>query len=135
MTSGAASSTFEPRRLPRAWRWAGIVMRALHMAAVVALGAALMGAPRVLPMSIVGSTLLITGVMLFALELWKTRDHWRQVAGLAALAKLVLIVWMIADHARALPLFWVLLLWSTVFAHAPASLRHAQLWGGGAPPR
>lgn len=134
MPSAAASSPFEPRKLPRAWRWAGIALRALHMAAVVVLGAVLMGAPRKLPMSIVGSTLLFTGVLLFALELWKSRDHWRQVAGLAALAKLLLIAWMIADHARALPLFWLLLLWSTVFAHAPASLRHAHPWGG-APPR
>ncbi len=135
MSNGVAASTVEPRKLPRAWRWAGIVLRALHLWAVVVLGAVLMGAPRALPMSIVGSTLLITGVLLFALELWKSRDHWRQVAGLAALAKLLLIVWMLADHARALPLFWLLLLWSTVFAHAPASLRHAHLWGGDAPPR
>jgi uncharacterized membrane protein HdeD (DUF308 family) len=85
-----------------------------------------MGAPRALPMSIVGAALLISGVLLFALELWKSRDHWRQVAGLAALAKLCLIVWMLADRGRALPLYWVLLLWSVVFSHAPASLRHAQ---------
>ena len=103
------------------------MLRALHLAAVVVLGAVLMGAPRPLPMSIVGSTLLFTGVLLFALELWKSRDHWRQVAGVATLGKLALVAWILGDHARALPLFWLLLLWSVVFSHAPASLRHAQL--------
>ncbi len=114
-----------PRRtLPRSWRWFGIAARALHLMAIVLLGSVVFGAPPWLPTSWVGVTLLVSGIVLFALEQWKTREHVAQFAGAGQIAKLALVAWMIFDPARAATLFLVIVAWSAVFAHAPAGFRH-----------
>jgi hypothetical protein len=118
---------FHTRLLPRTWRWFGIVMRAVHLVAVILLGAALLGAPPRLSVAWVGSTLLVTGVLMFALEQWKTQEHMFQLAGAGQIAKLALVAWMMLDPSRATALFWLILLWSAVFAHAPAGFRHAPI--------
>jgi len=118
---------YHARLLPRAWRWFGIVMRALHLVAVVMLGAALLGARPPISAPWVGSTLLVTGALMFALEQWKTPDHVFQLAGAGQLFKLALVGWMMFDLSRAVALFWLIVVWSAVFAHAPAGFRHTHL--------
>jgi hypothetical protein len=120
-------AAFHARLLPRTWRWLGIVMRALHLVAVVLLGAALLGAPRGVSQVWVGSTLLATGALMFALEQWKTREHVFQLAGAGQVAKLALVAWMMLDPSRAVALLWLIVVWSAVFAHAPAGFRHMHL--------
>ncbi len=117
----------DARPLPRSWRWFGIALRALHLIAVVLLGAALLGAPPRLPAPLVGGVLLATGALLFALEQWKTREHVFQLAGAGQIAKLAFVAWMTLDASRATTLFWLVIVWSAVFAHAPASFRHTHL--------
>jgi len=120
-------AAYHARLLTRPWRWFGIVARSLHLVAVVLLGAALLGAPpRVSPV-MVGMTLLVTGALLFALEQWKTREHLFQLAGAGQIAKLALVAWMMFDPSRATALFWLTVVWSAVFAHAPAGFRHTHL--------
>ena len=99
----------------------------MHLAAVVLLGATILGAPPRASAVLTGAVLLATGVALFALELWKTTDHVRQLAGASTFVKLALIAWMLLDPPRAQGLFWLIVLWSVVFAHAPASFRHAHV--------
>lgn len=118
---------FEPRRLPPAWRWTGVAARAVHLVAVVLLGAALLGAPAGARASWAGAALLATGAVMFALEQWKTREHVFQLAGAGQVAKLAAVAWMIGDPARAAPLYWLIVVWSAVFAHAPAGFRHTDL--------
>ncbi|MGE5339324.1 MAG: hypothetical protein ACM3PU_15960 [Gemmatimonadota bacterium] len=114
-----------PRRtLPRFWRWFGIVARALHLMAIVLLGSVVFGAPPRLPVAWVGVTLLASGIVLFALEQWKTREHVAQLAGAGQIAKLALVAWMIVDPSRAAVLFLLVVAWSALFAHAPAGFRH-----------
>jgi hypothetical protein len=109
------------------WRWFGIGARAIHMAAIVLLGATIMGAaPRMSPM-VTGALLLASGVALLALETWKTPRHLRQFAGAGMVAKLVVVAWMLLAPAYGEAGFWLIVLWSVVFAHAPASFRHRRV--------
>jgi hypothetical protein len=115
------------RRLTPFWRWFGIGARAVHMAAVVLLGATVLGAAPRISMTATGALLLASGIALLALETWKTPDHLRQFAGAGMVAKLMAVVWMLFDPARGEVAFWLIVLWSVVFAHAPASFRHRRV--------
>lgn len=99
----------------------------MHMAAVVFLGVTVLGAPPRLPISVSGGALLASGLAMLALEMWKTRDHLRQLAGAGMVAKLGFVAWMLIDPARAEIAFWIIVLWSVVFAHAPAWFRHRRI--------
>lgn len=114
----------------RAQRWLGVFLRSLHLAAVILLGARLLGAPLpagwpaiALPLAV-----LMTGGALLALDLWSHHDHFFEAAGASVAAKLLLVGWMTIDPGLQLPLFWSIVLWSAIFSHAPASVRHRRLW-------
>lgn len=108
-------------------RWLGVVFRAFHLAAVVGLGAALLGAPLDSHAQAMG--VLASGAAMMGLDLWMKPLLLREWSGAALLLKLAVVAWMAVDTSLRVPLFWGLLLWSAVFAHAPASFRHAR-WGG-----
>lgn len=91
------------------------------------LGATVLGAAPRAPMLATGSALLGSGAILLALDVWKSADYLREFAGAAAVAKLALVVWMLLDPRHAETAFWFIVLWSVVFAHAPASFRHRRL--------
>ena len=131
--SSPATAEFTRRRLPAGWRWFGIGMRAIHLAAVVLLGATVLGAAPRLPLAITGVVLLASGLVLLALETWKRPAYPMQLAGAAMLAKLALIAWLVMDVTHAELAFWLVTFGSVVFAHAPASFRHRRvdaLWRG-----
>lgn len=109
-----------------ALRWLSVVLRGLHLAAVVLLGAVLLGAP--LAADGAAHSVALTGFAMLALDLWKKPGHLREVAGFAVVLKLALVVWMAFDVAARLFLFWFIVAASAVFAHAPASFRHRVLW-------
>lgn len=107
---------------PAEWRrWVGIALRSTHLAGVVWLGAALLGAP-------VGDgggwLTLLSGLGLLASELIDRRVALGELAGALVLAKLAVVGAMLHWPASALPLFWALLLLSAVSAHAPKPVRH-----------
>jgi hypothetical protein len=105
-------------------RWVIVVLRALHLVAVIALGALLLGAPGVAGWSAgsIAAAVLGSGLAMLALDLLSQRQHLRTVAGLTALLKLVLVA--VLALAPALWLFWVLVVVSAVVSHAPATFRH-----------
>jgi hypothetical protein len=111
--------------IARPRRWLHVILRGLHLAAIVALGAAILGAPVDLRRS--ATATLASGLAMLALDLWGDRDHLRNAAGLSVIAKLALVGWMVVDADNRVALFWLLLAWSALFAHAPASFRHAVL--------
>jgi hypothetical protein len=125
--STTSTSDRTVRRLPGHWRWLGIGLRAVHLGAVVLLGATLLGASPRMPGSAIGAVLLATGIVLLALEWWKEPGLLRQFAGAATIAKLGMVLLMLLDPARAEAAFWLVVLWSVVFAHAPARFRHQQI--------
>ncbi|MEW6514260.1 MAG: hypothetical protein AB1443_09675 [Pseudomonadota bacterium] len=106
-------------------RWANVILRGLHLVAVILLGAALLGAPQV--GTKVAIAVAATGFAMFALDIWRKPQHLREVAGIAVLLKLVLVGWMVFDAAAQHILFWVIVAGSAIAAHAPARFRHAIL--------
>lgn len=108
-------------------RWINVILRALHLVAVILLGAALLGAPQASTQ--VAIAVAATGLAMFALDIWRKPQHLREAAGLAVLFKLVLVGWMVFDTAAQQFLFWLIVAGSAIAAHAPARFRHAILIG------
>lgn len=113
----------------RPLRWLNVGLRGLHLAAVILLAATLLGAPPPagLPGGFAPLAVLATGVVIFGLDLWVYPGHLFEASGASVVIKLALVAWMAIDAAARLPLFWVVVFWSTLFSHAPASLRHVRL--------
>lgn len=108
-------------------RWLSVVLRGLHLVTVIALGAVLLGAPLDGHTQSLG--VLASGAAMMALDLWMKPSLLKEWSGAALLIKLAALAWMAADAALRAPLFWALVIWSAIFAHAPASFRHAIWWG------
>ncbi|MCB1914379.1 MAG: hypothetical protein KDG52_01470 [Rhodocyclaceae bacterium] len=109
---------------PPLTRWTGIVLRAVHTACVILLGAALLNGT---PSATATLLVLASGATLFALDLWQFPRHVFELSGIAVLVKLLLVALMAVDESLRLPMFWLIVLWSGVFSHAPANLRHLRL--------
>ncbi|NWG32368.1 MAG: hypothetical protein HXY29_12875 [Rhodocyclaceae bacterium] len=110
-------------------RWINVILRGLHLCAVILLGAALLGAPRASMEA--AFAVAATGFAMFALDIWRKPQHLREASGIAVLFKLVLVAWMAADAAMQPILFWLIVAGSAVSAHAPARFRHTILFGRG----
>lgn len=108
-------------------RWLDVLLRCCHLAAVILLGAALLGAP------VAGSTaaaaVAVTGLLMFALDIWSYPGQLREIAGATVLVKLLLVLWMALDENVRPVLFWVVVLGSSISSHAPARFRHWKLVG------
>jgi len=133
--SAATTSRREKRRFFLGHRWLTVVLRGLHLVAIVWLGATLHSAPQQtlgIPLSADGISLfvLISGLMIFALDLAVYPQHLREIAGLSVLLKLVLVGVLLASEELRLPIFWLIMLWSALFSHAPGSFRHHVLIPG-----
>lgn len=102
-----------------------LALRAAHLAGVVLLGAALLGGSD--PGAAIGLT-LASGAGMLASDLWADPGHLREAAGLAVLVKLVPVAAMAFVPGWAVPLFWLTLVFSVLFAHAPGALRHRRLF-------
>ncbi|RMG35012.1 MAG: hypothetical protein D6720_07920 [Gammaproteobacteria bacterium] len=116
-----------PFNLPLLRRWLDVLLRGLHLLTIVVLGAALLGAPLELRAAILA--MLGSGVTLFAIQFWGRPDLFLQWSGLSLLIKLGLVALMLVMPGTAQPLFWGILIWSVIFAHAPATFRHRRLAG------
>lgn len=106
-------------------RWLVVFLRAAHLAGVVGVGAGLLsGTAAAGPFT---GMLVISGLLMAALDAWSNPVWLREFAGLSLLVKLALLLWFAADEAARPALFWTILVFSTLFSHAPASFRHRQL--------
>ena len=106
-------------------RWLNLSLRTAHLAGVVLLGAALLGTGGITT----GAWLtLLSGVGMFAGDAWANPAHAREVAGSGVLVKLALVAVMAVYPSVALPVFWSILVLSTLLSHAPGSLRHRRLF-------
>jgi len=100
-------------------------LRSLHLVGIVLLGAALLGAGDIA----LGTWLtLLSGAGMFAGDAWTNPGHVREVAGCGVLLKLVLVALMAFVPALALPIFWIILVLSTLLSHAPGALRQKRLF-------
>lgn len=115
----------------RGVRWLSVALRAAHLASVVALGAAIHGAP--LDSHSFGLAVLASGCVLFALDIYANRDLLKQISGQSVVLKLLLVAGIVTIDAMRLPLFWIVVFWSAIFSHAPGSLRHRRLFAPARP--
>ncbi len=127
MASGGAPVTLREVRDFRGRRWLSVFLRGAHLIAVISFGAALLQAPSAPLPEHAGSAVLISGVLIWLLDLWHKPAHLVEGAGLSMLLKLVLVAWMIFSPGLREPLFWIIVAWSAVFSHAPSSFRNARL--------
>lgn len=109
----------------RGRRWLSVFLRSAHLVAVIAFAAVLLTTAPLPEYS--GMAVLITGVLVWALDLYHKPGHLVEGAGLSMLLKLILIAGMIFSPDLRVPLFWIVVVWSGVFSHAPASFRNARL--------
>ena len=106
-------------------RWLNLSLRTVHHSGIILLGAGLLGAGNVTA----GAWLtLISGLAMFAGDAWANPAHLREVAGFGVLAKLALVAVMAAYPSGALPMFWAILVISTLLSHAPGAIRHRRLF-------
>ena len=110
-------------------RWLTVVLRTAHLIAVIWLGACLMAETPAAALRIAHAAVTLTGLAMFAVDLWCHPGHLRERAGAAMIVKLALIAAMAIAPSYALALFWVVVVWSAVISHAPASFRHARIFG------
>jgi len=107
-------------------RWLNLSLRTAHLAGIVLLGSALLGAGEVTN----GVWLtFFSGLGMFAGDAWANPAHVREIAGFGVLVKLGLVAVMALYPPGALPVFWAILVISTLLSHAPGSLRHRRLFG------
>ena len=106
-------------------RWMNVFLRGVHLAAVILLGAALLGAP----LSAAHPAIIVaaSGAIMLALDVWRKPRYLCEAAGMAMLVKLALVGWMIFDVGAQPVLFWVIVAGSAISAHAPARFRHANV--------
>ena len=105
-------------------RWLGVLLRAAHLAGVVGVGAGLLAGVQAHGFLIL---MVASGVTMAALDAWSNALWLKEFAGLSLLVKFVLIGVFVVDEASRPALFWLILVFSVVFAHAPASFRHRRL--------
>ena len=110
----------------RVIRWLSVVLRGVHLAAVIALGADVLNAAPQPDAPHAGAIVLASGVAIWLLDLRQHPGHLVEGAGLSLFAKLLLVAWMLAQPALRVPLFWIIVIGSAVFSHAPASFRNAR---------
>jgi hypothetical protein len=115
-----------PRRDFPGRRWLTVLLRGLHIVAVVLLGAAAFGSPRFDPHA-AGIAVLVTGLAIWALDIWSKPQHLFQWAGASMFIKLALVALMLLVPALYEQIFWIVVVWSALFSHAPASFRNAPL--------
>lgn len=108
-------------------RWLVNLLRALHLVGVVGLGAGVLGDIPEARWIAFGITAVVSGFIILALDGWSRPGYVREYVGLAMAGKLTLLGILLAWPAQRAVLFWLILVLSVLFAHAPASLRHA-IW-------
>ena len=112
-------------------RWLVSLLRMLHLAGMVGVGAELLVAAPVAGYDAFVILLVGSGAAMLALDFWSNPQYPTQFAGVAIIVKLGLLAWYVADSGQRMWLFWVVLAWSTLAAHAPARLRHRRALGLG----
>lgn len=106
-------------------RWLNVALRTIHLLGIVLFGSALLGAGSI---SLGAAITLTSGVAMFAIDTWANPAHLSEIAGFGMLVKLLLIGLASIQPALALPIFWVLVVLSTVLSHAPGPFRHRRLF-------
>lgn len=103
-------------------RWLAIAMRSAHLVGVVVVGAAVViGQTPAVPAA---ALMAFSGLAMLGMDLVARRLSLRELAGAFVIVKLALVAWMAFDPSQGSWIFWLLLVGSSVTAHAPKDVRH-----------
>ena len=105
----------------RGRRWFHIGLRTLHVIGVFLLGYAILRGTSAATGAILT---LVSGLAMFALDLWSKPSHLFELAGLGVIGKLVLVSSIGLVSRWSIEIFWLVLIASMVLSHAPAAFRH-----------
>ena len=108
-------------------RWLSVFLRGAHLVAVIQFSAIVLHAVPETELPYAGIAVLVSGALVWLLDLWSRPSHLVEGAGLSMLLKLALLALMLAAPNLRVPLFWIIVGWSAVFSHAPARFRNARL--------
>lgn len=103
-------------------------LRAAHLVGVVGVGAGVLAGWPLPQWQPYAFTLLGSGLAILLLDWWSNPRHLAQVNGLFVLAKLALMGWFVLQSGQHEWIFWSILVCSALVAHAPASLRHRNVF-------
>lgn len=101
------------------------VLRAAHVAGLAGLAAAILAAGGEAERW--GALMLASGLGIIALDAWANPMYFRQAKGVGTVAKLGLVVLMMAWEPGRLALFWFVLVFSVLLSHSPGRLRHRRV--------
>lgn len=105
----------------RGKRWLHIGLRTLHVIGVFLLGYAIL---RGISAATGAVLTLVSGLAMFALDLWSKPSHLVELAGLGVIGKLVLVGSIGLFPNWSIEIFWLVLIVSMVLSHAPGAFRH-----------
>jgi hypothetical protein len=105
-------------------RWLVNLLRAIHLIGVVGLGAGILAELPEGRWFAFALAALMSGLAILALDSWSRPGYFREYVGLAMAGKLLLLCLLLVWPGQRPALFWLVLVLSVLFAHAPASLRH-----------
>jgi hypothetical protein len=106
-------------------RGLSITFRSLHLVGVVLLGIALLGSG---DQKTAGLIVLATGLAIYSMDLWCNPKHFGELAGVFILLKLLLVGFMLVFPTAAIPLFWALVITSSLVSHATGPFRHIRIF-------
>ena len=107
-------------------RWLSITLRSLHLVGVVLLGAALLGHGE---QQTGGVLMFASGLAIYGIDLWCNPKHFGELAGVFILGKLLLVGLMLILPAYSVPIFWTLVITSSLVSHATGTFRHIRIFG------
>ena len=104
-------------------RWLGVFLRAFHLAAVLGIGISLYASNFAYQQEVIVAAAL-TGVALLLIEFSSKPNMFKEWSGISLAYKLGFITGMIVFPIATEWLFWIVIMWSVIFAHAPRTFRH-----------
>ena len=102
------------------------VLRVFHIAGLAGVSAVVLGSAG--GTESWGALMVVSGLGIVALDAWANPVYFRQAKGLGTLLKIALVILLVVWEAGRMPLFWFVLAFSVALSHAPARLRHRQLF-------
>lgn len=106
------------------------LLRAAHLVGVAGVSAGVLAGWPVSLWQAYAATLLTSGLGILLLDWWSNPRHLTQVNGLFVLVKLALMGGFVLQPGQREWIFWLILVCSALIAHAPASLRHRDVFSG-----
>jgi len=118
----------DPQRDFPGKRWLVNLLRATHLVGVVGVGAGVLADWPFAQWQAFAAILLASGIAIYALDAWSNPRYILQVNGLSVLAKLLVMGAFVAQRGAREWLFWGVLVFSVMVAHAPGRLRHREVF-------